>query len=166
LNREKLSNSASPGIEVNLKRLFSTLICDIRIQYRSGLYLISGLAILILILGLRQLPRTTLETWLPILLLANIFLQTLSWVVYQIRQEKANGTFTQINATPLRPHEYLGGKALSLAMLLLIQTNLIGFLTLGWHFQPIYFVISAIVLFPVSTLLGYLLAVRAKRFSD
>ena len=108
-----------------MKRLLSTLLCDIHLQFRNGFYWAAGFVALAWIVILRQLPMESLSWLMPVFLLMGTFY----FVAGLVLLEKREGTLTAQVVTPLREWEYLASKVLSLSALALLETLLIA--TLG-----------------------------------
>ncbi len=143
-----------------MNRIVSSLTHDIRIPFRTGFITASWIATLIWILVLGRLPKTGIASHFVLLLASPLFLQTFLGVLHQIRREQAEGTFTLLRATPLRPHEYLAAKAGSWIVLGLSQSLLVYTLVLGLHAGIGFLALGIVTLISLATLVGFLVAVQ------
>jgi fluoroquinolone transport system permease protein len=119
-----------------MKRLVSTLWCDVRLQLRNGFYYATLFVLAIYALGLTQVSlssaRDALAWLLPAMLLNNLAITTFYFVAGLVLLEKAEGSLEAQIITPLRPGEYLASKVLTLTALAVLYNLAIVFLVVGF----------------------------------
>ena len=105
-----------------MKRLLWTLYTDLRLQFRNGFPYATAVAATLSILALRQLDGRGLDWLLPIMLLINLITNSFYFVGGLVLLEKGEGTLQAQVITPLRRHEYLASKVISLSLLSLAES--------------------------------------------
>lgn len=114
-----------------MTRLAATLRIDARIQFRNGFYAATALVVVCSILLLLWLPADTAAPLLPVVLLANVVVNTFYFVSGLLLLEKNEGTVAAQSVTPLRGGEYLASKVLTLTGLSLVESGLIAAAVVG-----------------------------------
>jgi fluoroquinolone transport system permease protein len=114
-----------------VSRLAATLWVDARIQLRNGFYAATALVVACSILLLRWLPADMAALLLPMVLLANIVINTFYFVGGLLLLERDEGTMVAQGVTPLRDGEYLASKVLTLTALSLAESGLIAAAVVG-----------------------------------
>ena len=145
-----------------MKRLAWSILLDLRIQYRSGYPLWAALAAFLCILAFARIPQGDSDPLAPLSSLAFSLCTTLPMVILQALSEKREGTLALLDLTPLRPHEYLTSKAVSLAIPSLVCNTAMVVISRGPYFNPIPFwagVAAAGILF---AFLGFWIAAFAR----
>lgn len=143
-----------------MKRLLGTLACDVRIQYRNHLHFVAAFVAVVWILALSRADDPTRESLLPIVILANLYLTVFCFTVWQVSRERAEGSFTMLDATPLRPHEYLASKAGSLLILSLLGNGAIVLSVRGMHLHALPLLTGIAAAGTLFTLAGFILVSR------
>jgi fluoroquinolone transport system permease protein len=131
--------------------------CDMRVQYRNGFYAASALLAALWMLGLARLPREALARFLPPFLMANLFLNVFIFVSRQVMLEKAEGSLSMLDVSPLRPHEYLAAKVGSLTLLAALQSLAIALVAFGPGFRFPQFLAGIAAASALLTLAGFIL---------
>lgn len=114
-----------------MKRLWGTLINDIRLQWRNGFYVATAVMMALFVLLLSQAQREDLSFLLPVVMINNIIVNGYYFVAGLVLLEKSEGSLQAQVVTPLRPAEYLAGKILSLTLLSLVENGLLALLVMG-----------------------------------
>jgi len=114
-----------------MSRLAATIRTDLHVQWRNGFYAATAIVVVMSILLLRWLPTEVSVLILPVVILEAVLVNTFYFVSGLLLLERVEGTFVAQSVTPLRGHEYLGSKivtltVLSLAESLLIATSVFG----------------------------------------
>jgi fluoroquinolone transport system permease protein len=146
-----------------MMRLFSTFRWDMTLQFRNGLYYVSGFIILLMVPLLRLLPHddgVDYRLVLPALVLVNLIITTFYYMGGLVLLEKAEGTLAGLVVTPLRDAEYLIAKIASLALLGVIESLIIVVLVYGVHVNLLPLVVGAFTLGACFTLLGFIAIAR------
>lgn len=126
-----LARGRKPAWPVALRRLLSTVGCDIELQARNGLYAATGFVLVITLAGLAALPAAGLARLLPAVVLNTLGVTAFYFSAAMALLERAEGTAVARLATPLRPAEYLGARAATLTLLGVVQHVAIGLMLLG-----------------------------------
>ncbi|MFZ0547979.1 MAG: hypothetical protein WAM60_21215 [Candidatus Promineifilaceae bacterium] len=142
------------------KRLYNTILWDIRLQFRNGFYYAAAVVGVMAVLLLSQLPKETLAWALPILVLGNLLMNGFYFVSGLVLLEKGEGTLEAQIVTPLRNQEYLFAKVATLTALSLLENMTIVALTYG--FGPYLFkvLVGLLLAAPLYTLFGFVVVVR------
>jgi fluoroquinolone transport system permease protein len=147
-----------------MKRLLATLWCDVRLQFRNGVYLAATFVALFLAgairLLVRWLPPVDLGWWLPGLVLSNMLINTFYFVGGLVLLEKGEGTLEAQVVTPLRSREYLTSKVMTLAGLALVENLVVVGLGSGLRFSLGPFVLGVMLITATFGLYGFLVVVR------
>jgi hypothetical protein len=139
-----------------VKRLSASIWRDFRVQLRSGYPWFSALAALIGIAFFARIPQGNSDRLAAIASLAFSALTTLPFLISQVQEERREGTLALLDATPLRPHEYLLSKAKSLAIPSMAMNTLFVLVSRGPYFNPLPFWIGLSCSGMFFTLVGFL----------
>jgi fluoroquinolone transport system permease protein len=159
-----------------MKRLLLAMRTDARVQVRNGLYIIGPVfsVIAAAVLGLLY-PTVDLAHSVPSAMILLVGGSTLLYVVGLFMFEKDEGTLNAVIVSPLRTHEYLISKVVTLTVLATLESILI---VLGAAvvifartreivlFNPALLVVGIVVLGAIYTLIGILVLVRYERLTD
>ncbi len=155
----------SVHLSLSWSRLAHSLVLDTRLQVRNYLYpIVIGVAAFLGSGSALFLDETQLRLLLPILFLTTAGGTGYIFIGALVLFEKVENTLDGLIVTPLRPHEYLLSKLLSLALLTLaegVTLALTGFVLpvggpLHW---PLY--LAGVVLTALFfTLIGFIVVVR------
>lgn len=121
-----------------MKRLWGTLVNDIRLQWRNGFYYATAVMLVMFVILLAQAPGEDLSFLLPLVIVNNIIVNGFYFVAGLVLLEKSEGSLQAQVITPLRPGEYLASKVLSLVLLSVLENGLLallvmdGALSAGW----------------------------------
>lgn len=121
-----------------MKRIWGTLVNDVRLQRRNGFYYAMVVMLVLFLVLLAQAPRRDLSFLLPAVIVNNIMVNGFYFVAGLVLLEKSEGSLQAQVVTPLRPAEYLAGKALSLTLLSIVENGILTFLlvdsglSVGW----------------------------------
>lgn len=121
------------------KRLWGSIGRDFRIQLRSGYPWIAIIAALACILAFARIPQGNSDRLAPFVSLSFSLFTTLPFLLRQVDGERRQGTLVLLDLTPLRPHEYLASKAVSLGLPSLAMNTLLVLVSRGPYFHPIPF---------------------------
>lgn len=150
-----------------MKRLASTLQLDATVQLRNKLYHISIGLVFLLVVMLRQLfaPETIGEI-IPVWFLSAIAPTTYFFAAGLLLFEKGEHTLDAITITPLRTHEYLTSKLVTLTALAIAESLLTVLLAYGFGFNLPLLLLGVAALGVIYTLLGLIIVVRYESLSD
>ncbi|HEX7186240.1 MAG TPA: ABC transporter permease [Thermoanaerobaculia bacterium] len=146
-----------------MTRLPALLRGDVRLQYRYGLYAVSGVIVLVWGVLLSLLPETaelSAALIVPAFLVSNLIVTTFFFMGALLLLEKGDGVLEAIVTTPVRDVEYLLSKVISLTFLALAESLLIAALLFGVsvHWGPL--LAGAVLLGAFYTLAGFIFVVR------
>lgn len=146
-----------------MKRLLFTLKQDALLQFRYGLYWVSGFIILVWGGFASILPdsiQVHVGTIVPAFMMMNLIITTFYFMGALVLLEKAEGTLTALITTPLRSNEYLGAKIATLTVLAIVESGLIivPFFSLGRHWELL--LLGTILLGAIYTLVGFIAIVK------
>lgn len=114
-----------------MKRLLATIRLDVTLQFRNGFYYAAVFIAALSVLLLRRLPGDRLAWLLPLFIVNNLIINNFYFVAGLVLLEKGEGSLEAQVVTPLRSGEYLASKAITLALLSLLETVVIAGLTAG-----------------------------------
>jgi fluoroquinolone transport system permease protein len=114
-----------------MSRMLSTLRCDAALQARNGLYAATGFVLVVTLAGLAALPAEGIARLLPAIALNSLGVTAFYFSAALALLERAEGSATARLVTPLRPAEYLGARAGTLALLGIVQHVAAGLLLIG-----------------------------------
>jgi fluoroquinolone transport system permease protein len=109
----------------------STARCDVELQARNGLYAATAFVLALAAAGLMALPAAGLARLLPAVALNTLAVTGFYFSAALALLERAEGSALARMATPLRPAEYLGARAGTLALLGAVQLVAMGLVLLG-----------------------------------
>jgi len=144
-----------------MKRFLATLRWDIQLQFRNGFYYASGFVAALFIILLRQLPENVnWGLWWPPVLLENLVINAFYFMAGLVLLEKREGTLEAQIITPLRNHEYLLSKVLSLALLSLLESVVIIIAVSGFQFNFLWMGLGVLLLIAMYALYGFVVVSR------
>jgi fluoroquinolone transport system permease protein len=114
-----------------MRRLLASARCDVELQARNGLYLATGFVLLVMLALLAALPPSGLARLLPAVALNTLGITGFYFSAALALLERAEGSASARQVTPLRLGEYLGARATTLALLALVQHIAMGLLLIG-----------------------------------
>jgi fluoroquinolone transport system permease protein len=143
-----------------MKRLFATLVCDIRLQFRNGFYYAAAFVTVVMALLLNQVRMFDLALLLPIFVLGDIQVNTFYFVGGLVLLEKGEGTLAAQVVTPLRTGEYVAAKVGTLALLALIESLVIVTAAYGPGFAVLPLIAGVVLLAVLYVLYGFVVVAR------
>jgi fluoroquinolone transport system permease protein len=143
-----------------MQRLRATLLCDVRLQYRNGFYHATAFILLVWALILAWLPAADLRWILPPLVLGNLVINTFYFLAALVLLEHDEGSLLARRVTPLRQHEYLLSKLVTLTALALVENLLIVVLFHGTGFAWLPMSAAIIMASVLYALLGMIAVAR------
>lgn len=149
-----------------MKRMLSTILWDIRLQFRNGFYYVSAIVALGFVLILRQLNMVDWAMLWPVIILENLVVNAFYFTAALVLLEKAEGTIEAQVVTPLRPGEYLASKAISLGLLSLFETLMLVVLVTGPGFNWPLLVTGVMLLIAFYTFYGFIVVARYDSITD
>jgi fluoroquinolone transport system permease protein len=147
-----------PNKVPEMKRLWSTIQVDWKVQYRSGLMAASAVSTILLLVGMRWAAASWDSSEIALGVAGALFAQFLVIACYQMAREKGDGTLALLRVTPLRPHEYLASKVGTWLALGLAQSVVIGIVATGVGPGLFLFLGGMSLLLPFAVLAGFLVA--------
>ena len=149
-----------------MKRLLSTIIWDLKLQFRNGFYYASGFVALLMIIMLKQLHGVNWGSWWPPIILENLVINAFYFLAGMVLLEKGEGTLEAQIITPLRPWEYLLSKVVSLGLLSLLETLIIILIISGVGFNWLMMVTGIMFLIALYALYGFFVVARYNSISE
>lgn len=149
-----------------LKRLLSTTLWDIRLQFRNGFYFVSVIVAAGFILLLRQFGGVDWARLWPVILLENLVVNAFYFMAGLLLLEKGEGTLEAQVVTPLRTREYLAAKVLSLGMLSLVESLLVVLVISGPGFNWLLLIVGVLLLIAFYSLYGFVVVARYDSITD
>ncbi len=145
-----------------MRRFLATVRCDVRVQARNGLYLVTALVMAGWVAVRLRLPAEVLgDGWLlPPFLVGNLFLSTFYFVAGLVLLEKGEATLTAQVVTPLQPAEYLAARVTTLTLLSLIENIALAVLVFGPGVSLLPLALGLILAAVVLTLAGFAAVTR------
>lgn len=150
-------------------RFSRSLVNDIRLQVRYGLYGVTGLVILVwgALLGMSaRMVALSAPLLLPPFVLGNLVITTFYFMAALVMFEKGEGVLATLVVTPLRASEYLLSKIITLTLLATVETLVIAVLIFrggfGWGGVLLGAISGGVILGAA----GFLTAVRYDKFDQ
>jgi len=143
-----------------MKRLISTIGCDLRLQFRNGFYAATVFVTILWALILLQTGSFDMRWLLPPLVIGNLMVGTFSFIGGLVLLERGEGSLIAQVVTPLRISEYLTSKVVTLTILALVETLVIVILMAGWHFNAFLLIIGAVLTGAIYCLAGFIAVAR------
>lgn len=150
-----------------MSRLAATLALDARLQARNRIYVVIGIVALALALPLRALfTPAQLHFFMPVLALSGVGLTALLLVGVLVMLERGEGTLDVVLVSPLRPHEYLASKILTVSALAVVEGVAIALVTYGPGFSVGWLVIAIALRAGLVAAVGIAVAVRYRQLTE
>lgn len=143
-----------------MSRLAATIRADVRVQLRNGFYHATAFVVVSSILLLRWLPGDAARFVLPVVILSSVLMNTFYFVSALLLLEREEGTFAAQSVTPLRDHEYLAAKLVTLGALSLVEGLLLALAVLGVEARLLGIAVGIALASVLFCLAGVALAVR------
>jgi fluoroquinolone transport system permease protein len=143
-----------------VSRLLASLRADARLQFRHGFYYAGGFVAVLMVFGLRQLPRDVLAEVFPPFFAFGLPITTFYFVAGLLLLEKGEGTLEALVVTPLRVHEYLLSKVATLTLLAGAENLLVLVAVYGAQVSWIPLLAGFVGLSAFYTCLGFVAVVR------
>ncbi len=145
-----------------MTRLSAAIQGDVRLQFRNGFYYASAFVMVVSIIILSQLPlsQEILALLLPPILMQNVAINTFYFMAGLVLLEKGEGILEGLVVSPLRRGEYLISKAVTLALLSVVESLGITIVLYGLGFNIFFLAVSIILLGLFLTLLGFVAVSR------
>ncbi len=147
-----------------MKRLLSTIRCDLRLQQRNGFYYATAFVVAVYALGLSQLhaagARLNLAGLLPAVILNNLMITCFYFIGALVLLEKAEGTLAAQVVSPLRAGEYLAAKVISLTALALAYNLAVVALVVGNEFGALALIAGVGALAALIVMAGFVAVAR------
>ena len=154
------SSLAIPAGSAPLRRLGATLVTDFRLQYRNGFYHAVVFVVAVIALAVWRFPGLDLDWLLPVLVLANLPINTFYFIAGLVLLEKGEGTLDVQVVTPLRTAEYLTSKAVTLTVVSLLENTALVVLLARLDFQALPLVAGIALASVLCCLIGFVLIAR------
>jgi fluoroquinolone transport system permease protein len=141
-------------------RLIPTIGCDLRLQVRNGFYHAAAFVALCWALALSRISPEHLTSWMPVLILSNLIINTFYFMAGLVLLEKAEGTLMAQRVTPLRVWEYLVSKVLTLTFVTVCESFAIVLFGYGATFGAVALLLGVISSAVFLVLVGFLVVIR------
>jgi fluoroquinolone transport system permease protein len=146
-------------IPMAFKRLFSTMRCDVQLQFRNGFYYATAFVVAFWVVAFSQF-KLDLGQVLPGMLLGNLTVSTFYFIGGLVLLEKSEGTLEAQVVTPLHSWEYIASKVITLAILSLIENVTIAVVIAGWQFNLVALAVGIALAAALFSLAGLVVIVR------
>jgi len=147
-------------------RLLASLRYDITFQFRHGFYYAYIFISVLYILILRNLPEGVRPTVTSLVIFSDTGILGFFFIGAIILLEKAQNTLESLFVTPLRLGEYFISKVISLTLIAFLMSSVIMILGNGIPPFPLPFVLGVLFSSVFYTLLGFIIAARAKNLNE
>jgi fluoroquinolone transport system permease protein len=141
-----------------MNRFLSTAQVDLEVQLRNGLYLATGLVLLVTVGALSALSSTGIARLLPAVALQTMGVTAFFFSAALVLLERSEGSSLARSVTPLRAGEYLGARVATLGALALVQHLVMGVVLLGPAPQLVALIGGVLLASAILTLAGFALA--------
>ena len=143
-----------------MKRLRSTLLWDIRLQFRYGFYYAAAFVTVIMVIIMSQFPKESLPVVLPVFVIGNMTLNTFYFMAGLVLLEKDDGVLEGLVVTPMRRSEYLWSKLVSLILLTLIENGVIVTAVYGFNYNLLLLALGVSLMGFFNALYGFIVVAR------
>lgn len=143
-----------------MRKLGSTILCDLRLQFRNGFYYAAAFVAGFWAFALSRIPPKGVVVWIPLFVLSNILINTFYFMAGLVLLEKTEGSLIAQSVTPLRPWEYLVSKLVTLSLVSVCESLLIILLGYREAFALPQFLIGVLLSAVLFSLGGFLLVSR------
>ena len=143
-----------------MSRLLSTMLCDVRLQFRNGFYYAATIVALFWTLVLSRLAADRLTVWMPVFILSNLLIDTFYFMAGMVLLEKGEGTLLAQGVTPLRNYEYIVSKVATLAGLAVLESFVIVYFGYGPPLAPVMLLLGVLAAAVIFALAGFLVVIR------
>ncbi len=143
-----------------MRRLFASLRCDLRLQYRNGFYYAAAFVVGVWVLMVQRLPALDWGVLLPVVILNNLLISTFYFLGGLVLLEKGEGTLEAQVVTPLRTGEYLASKVITLTLLSLVENLILVGALVGREFRVLPLTAGTLLAGAIFCLLGFLAVAR------
>lgn len=139
-----------------MRRLLKSIRGDMFMQVKYGFYTVYGVISLVYIISFKQLPNKATMILLPLIIFSDPALLGFYFISGLVLLEKGENILEYLIVTPLRAHEYLISKMLSLTALSLITSILISFLIYSFQFNILLFSVGVVLTSLLFILIGFI----------
>lgn len=144
-----------------MSRLVATMGHDGRLQARNHVYVIVGIATLLLAVPLRVLlTAEQVRFFMPLLALSGVGLTAFFLVSVLMLLERGEGTLDAVAVSPLRPSEYLASKIATVTALALIEGVAIAGIAFAGAFSLPWLALAVVMRAAFVAAVGIAVAVR------
>lgn len=143
-----------------MNRLNSTILWDMRLQFRNGFYYASAFVAMLFIIILKQFSNVDWTQWWPPIIMSNLAINSFYFLSAMVLLEKGEGTMEAQIVTPLRPREYLASKIISLGILSLFETLAVVVVVSGFAFNWLKLILGIMFLIAIYGLYGFFVVSR------
>ena len=147
-------------------RLLASLRYDITFQFRHGFYYAYIFISILYVLILRNLPVGARPVVTSLVIFSDTGILGFFFIGAIILLEKAQNTLESLFVTPLRLGEYFISKVISLTLIAFIMSSIIMVLVNGIPPFPLPFILGVLLSSVFYTLLGFIIAARAKNLNE
>jgi fluoroquinolone transport system permease protein len=149
-----------------MSRLWSTVRWEIRGQFRQGIYYAALYVAVVWIVALWLLPPAATDWLLPFAIFMDLSVFGVYFMAALLFLEKGERVLEALVVTPLRRHEYLGAKLLSLTLLALLGTLAVVAIHAASVANWLWLLVGVLLNSWILVLIGFSLAVRFNSISD
>jgi fluoroquinolone transport system permease protein len=149
-----------------MKRLWATIRCDVRLQFRNGFYYATVFMLVFWTVFVKLLPTVNWGLVMPALMLGNLLVTTFYFVGGLVLLEKTESTLEAQVVTPLRTWEYLASKVVTLTALTLVESALFVLIAIGTSFSVLPLIIGVVSACVIYTLIGFVAVARYDSISE
>lgn len=139
---------------------------DIRLQFRHGFYFAYAFVSIVYIVLLRLLPPDARAYILPILIFSDPAVLGAFFIGGIVLLEKGESTLQSLFITPIRLHNYIISKVISLTILSILTSLIISIAGYGLNFNPFLLILGGTLTSVLFVLLGLVIVSRFKTLND
>ncbi|MDF2893132.1 MAG: putative transporter permease [Clostridia bacterium] len=147
-------------------RILQAVKYDIKFQFRHGFYYAYLLLTILYIFAFRLMPIDAARYAATVIVFSDPAVMGFFFIGGIVLLEKGQNIYQSLFVTPLRVHEYLIAKAVSLTLLSTITSFAIIVLSFGRVENPLIFLLGVVFTSVLFTLIGFTLAVRCKNINQ
>lgn len=147
-------------------RILQAINYDIKFQFRHGFYYAYLLLSILYIIAFRLMPFSMGRYAATVIIFSDPAVMGFFFIGGVVLLEKGQNIYQSLFVTPLRVHEYLIAKIVSLTLLSTVTSFAIILLSFGKIHNPFIFLIGVMLTSTFFTLIGFTLAARCKNINQ
>jgi len=149
-----------------MSKLLTTVKWDMKLQYKYGLYIVTGIVTFLYVLLLMPLPENLLDRITIFIIFTDPALLGFLFIGALVLFEKSERTLDALTVTPLKVKEYMASKMISLSILAMGSSLIIVLFSHGFSLNYLSFTTGVLLTSLFFTLIGFIAVVRFNTLNE